>query len=86
MLCCNTELNITYIAHCSLQTWLVGSLVFGGKDPITGFTIDKDALKHSFNKNLQAWAKVGAAPVTYKCLESKKVRCAFGDADDEVFW
>ncbi len=33
---------------------------------------------------MQAWEKVGAAPVTRKCLESDKVRREFGDEVDEM--
>ncbi|KAL7465783.1 hypothetical protein ACHAXS_012907, partial [Conticribra weissflogii] len=34
-------------------------------------------------QNLKSWAKVGAAPVTRKCLESNQVRREFGDGDGE---
>ena len=33
---------------------------------------------------LNAWAKVGAAPLTRKCLSDKKVRRQLGDADDDT--
>ena len=32
---------------------------------------------------LRAWEKIGAAPLTRKCLEDKKVRRELGDAEDD---
>jgi len=53
----------------------VGFFVFGGKDRATGISNYKDAFGLAFTKekNLAAWASVGAAPVTRRCLESDKV-------------
>jgi hypothetical protein len=32
---------------------------------------------------LSAWAKVGAAPLSMKCLDDEKVRKSIGDGDEE---
>ena len=32
---------------------------------------------------MSAWAKVGAAPLSMKCLEDEKVRKSIGDGDEE---
>ncbi len=70
----------------SIQPFLIGLLVFGGIDPISHETLPKNAFQEGFSeeKCLVSWSKVGAAPVTCKCLESKKVRCELGDADDDM--
>jgi hypothetical protein len=67
----------------SLQPWLIGMIVFGGTDPETGFRLTKCAFTHGFSKEacLNAWAKVGAAPLTRKCLSDPKVSRTLGDND-----
>lgn len=67
----------------SLQPWLVGMIVFGGADPETDFTLTESAFEHGFSKAacLNAWAKVGAAPLTRKCLSDPKVSKTLGDGD-----
>ena len=54
---------------------LVGLLVFGGVDEVTDLSGYEDAFVASFTqgKNLNAWAKVGAAPVTQACLKPTNV-------------
>ncbi len=49
----------------SLQPWIVGLIVFGGTDPVTGFELIDCAFKAAFSKKacLNAWAKLGAAPL-----------------------
>ena len=60
----------------SFKQTMVGALVFGKEDPDTGISEYKDAYGEAFSRerNLKVWADVGAAPLTRKCLESKKVR------------
>jgi hypothetical protein len=31
--------------------------------------------------NIKAWEKVGAVPLSRKCLQSPKVRCSIGDGN-----
>ena len=54
---------------------LIGLLIFGGTDPITkrgGYRISfQEAIIKE--KCLEDWAKVGAAPLTMKCLESETI-------------
>ena len=59
-------------------------MVFGGCDPETEFIVTS-AFQEGFNhaQNIRAWEKVGAVPLSRKCLESKKVRRSIGDGDDE---
>jgi hypothetical protein len=70
----------------SLPPWIVGLVVFGGVDPETMKNVERNAFEEGFNKAscLDAWAKVGAAPVTRACMEDKLVRRELGDADDEL--
>ncbi len=67
----------------SIQPWLIGMIVFGGTDPETGFRVTECAFTHGFSKEscLKAWAKVGAAPLTRKCLSDPKVSRTLGDDD-----
>jgi hypothetical protein len=67
----------------SLQPWLVGMIVFGGTDPESGYVLTECAFKHGFSKEacLNAWAKVGAAPLTRACLSDPKVSRTIGDND-----
>ncbi len=70
----------------SIQPFLIGLLVFGGIDPISQKTLPKNAFQEGFSEEqcLASWSKVGAAPLTHKCIESKKVRRELGDADDDM--
>ena len=52
----------------------IGDLVFGVRGDITGKYKAAYALAFSPERNQAAWAAVGAAPLTRKCLESDKVR------------
>ncbi len=80
-----TQYRINKNISSSIQPWLVGLLVFGGQDPASGFHVADSAFDAGFNmdQNLKSWAKVGAAPVTRKCLESNQVCREFGDGDGE---
>ena len=71
----------------SLQPWLVGLVIFGGVDPETGrevVCIDAFAFGFSVVRNLDAWSKIGAAPLTMACLSDSKVRREIGDAEDDT--
>ena len=59
-------------------------LVFGGEDPDTKLVLPS-AFDIGFGRKecLSAWAKVGAAPLTRKCLNDPKVSRAIGEGDDE---
>ena len=50
----------------SLQPWIVGILVFGGVDGVTGMVVEKNAFEIAFmtERNIAAWEKVGACPLT----------------------
>ena len=67
-----------------MSPWIVGLVVFGGSDPETELIV-RSAFQEGFNhaQNIRAWEKVGAVPLSRKCLESKKVRRSIGDGDDE---
>ena len=71
----------------SLVPWMVGLIVFGGIDPETGLELTEaeSAFEVAFSiaACVRAWEKVGAAPLTRKCLEDKKVRRELGDAEDD---
>ncbi len=59
-------------------------MVFGGEDPETGLIVGS-AFEKGFSKaqNIGAWEKVGAVPLSRKCLSSSKVRRLIGDGDDD---
>ena len=67
---------------------MVGLIVFGGTDPVTGYEIEqnKSAFEVAFaiHASKKAWAAVGAAPLTRSCLNDKKVRRQLGDAKDSM--
>jgi hypothetical protein len=67
----------------SLLPWIVGLVVFDGKDPETGLIVGS-AFQRGFShlQNIKAWEKVGAVPLRRNCLQSPKVRCLIGDGDD----
>ncbi len=71
----------------TLLPWIVGLIVFGGEDPETGLIVGSAFLKgFSKDKNIKAWEKVGAVPLSRKCLQSPKVRRSIGDDSDEDQW
>ena len=67
----------------SPQPWLVGMIVFGGMDRVTGYKLNECAFSVGISREacLNAWDKVGAAPLTRKCLEDPKVSKTLGDGD-----
>ncbi|KAL7549204.1 hypothetical protein ACHAWF_012476 [Thalassiosira exigua] len=67
----------------SLVPWLLGLVVFGGKDPKTKVVIptEDSAFERGFSV---ASMEEGAASLTRKCMFDKKVRSDIDDADDEV--
>ena len=69
----------------SIAPHLVGLTTFGGVDPTSGHEVKISAFERGFSKEacLSAWAKVGAAPLSMKCLEDEKVRKSIGDGDEE---
>jgi hypothetical protein len=69
----------------SLQSWLVGMIVFGGTDLATGFELTECAFLSGFSKEacLNAWAKIGAALLTRQCLSDPKVSKSLGDGDND---
>ena len=65
---------------------MMGLLVFGGTDPISQFVVES-AFEFGFRKekNLNAWRKCGAAPLTRCCLENhSQVRREMGDNNDRT--
>jgi hypothetical protein len=80
-----TEKRLEQKQSVSLQPWLVGMIVFGGTDLATGFELTDCAFLAGFSKKacLNAWAKVGAAPLTRQCLNDPKVSKSLGDGDDD---
>jgi len=69
----------------SLQPWLVCLVVFGGEDPITKYVVETSAFSFGFSRKacLNAWEKIGAAPMTRACLSDTKVRRELGDGGDD---
>jgi len=67
----------------SLSPWIVGLNVFGGEDPETGLIVGS-AFQRGFSheQNVKAWEKVGAVPLSRRCLSSPKVRRSIGDGTD----
>ena len=72
----------------SLSPWMVGLVVFGGLDSETGYEIKQNdsAFEVAFSVEAckKAWAEVGAAPLTRRCLTDSKVRRELGDAEDTL--
>jgi hypothetical protein len=68
----------------TLLPWMVGLVVFGGEDPETGLIVGS-AFQHGFShaRNIKAWEKVGAVPLSRSCLQSPKVRRSIGDGNDD---
>lgn len=79
------KLNEDDEVSVSLPPWMVGLMVFGGTDPATGFTLEKGAFEVGFSRAvcLSAWEKVGAAPLTRKCLDDPQVRKTLGEGSEE---
>ena len=69
----------------SIAPHLVGLTTFGGVDPTSDHNVKISAFERGFSKEacLSAWAKVGAAPLSMKCLEDQKVRKSTGDGNEE---
>ena len=68
----------------SLAPWIIGLVLFGGKDPETGLIVGSAFLKgFSTFQHIKAWEKVGAVPLSRKCLQSPKVRRPIGDGNDD---
>ena len=67
----------------SLSPWIIGLVVFGGEDPETGLIVES-AFQKGFDRahNINAWEKVGAVPLSRKCITSPKVRRSIGDGDN----
>ncbi|KAL7490610.1 hypothetical protein ACHAWT_000174 [Skeletonema menzelii] len=71
--------------NSSIPPWIVGLLVFGGKDPVSKHVIETCAFTVGFcrEQNIGAWLKCGAAPLTRTPLDGHpKVRRELNDADD----
>ena len=70
----------------SLPPWMVSLMVFGGQDPVSGVVVPS-AFEVGFSKerNLSAWKKCGAAPLTRATLKNhKQVRRELGDENDAM--
>jgi hypothetical protein len=67
-----------------LLSWIVGLVIFGGEDPETGLIIGS-AFQRGFSHahNIKAWEKVGAVPLSRKCLQSPKVRRSISDGNND---
>ncbi len=67
----------------TLLPWIVGLIVFGGEDLKTGLIVGS-SFQHGFSHehNIKAWEKEGAVPLSWRCLQSLKVRCSIGDGDN----
>jgi hypothetical protein len=68
------EARVNQNKTTSLPAWMVGLIVFGGTDPETNYVLDKSAFQVGFSREAcrDAWAKVGAAPLTRSCLKDEK--------------
>jgi hypothetical protein len=67
----------------SVPQYKHGLLVFGGVDPDTGLSLES-AFESGFSRQccLDSWRKIGAAPLTRKCLDDPQVRRSI-DIDKE---
>jgi hypothetical protein len=71
--------------NIGLPPWMVGLVVFGGTDPISGVVVPCSAFNVAFSKerNCAVWEKCGAAPLTRACLQNNsQVRREMGDGED----
>jgi len=61
---------------------IIGLVVFGGEDLQTGLIV-VSAFQKGFDHthNISAWEKVGAVPLSRKCLTNPKVRHSIGNGD-----
>ncbi|KAL7474304.1 hypothetical protein ACHAW6_000283, partial [Cyclotella cf. meneghiniana] len=69
----------------SLPPWMVGLVVFGGTDPVSGVVVPCSAFNLGFAKeqNCAMWKKCGGAPLTQACLQNNsQVRREMGDDED----
>ncbi len=77
--------RITQNKVVNLAPWVVGLIVFGGTDVEVdeGPTIES-AFQRGFLKEqcIAVWEKVGAVPLSRKCLQDTKVRRLIGDGDE----
>ena len=66
--------------------YLVGLLVYGGVDPLSGVELE-NAFEKAFGieANEDAWKKIGAAPLTRACLDDAKVRHDGTDKEDPQY-
>ena len=73
------------VSFAPSEIWL---LVFGGEDSKTGTSKCQDSFAIAFlpARNKAAWAAVGAALLTCKCLQSDKVRHTTEDAPQFVLY
>jgi len=79
----NLQLIINERIHTGLSPWIVGLVVCGREDPETGLIV-RSAFQRGFSRalNIKAWEKVGAVPLSCKCLSSPKVRRSIGNGND----
>jgi co-chaperonin GroES (HSP10) len=80
------EARVNQKKTTSLPPWMVCLIVYGGTDPETNFVVENSAFQQAaFSREacLAVWEKVGAAPLTRKCLGDKLVRKSIGDGVDE---
>jgi hypothetical protein len=70
----------------NLAPWVVGLIVFGGTDAevVDGPTI-QSAFQHGFLREqcIAAWEKVGAVPLSRRCLQNSKVQRSIGDGTED---
>ncbi len=68
-----------------LQPWLVGLIVFGGVDEVTGLELSDCAFSQGFLREacLNPWRKVGAAPLTRSCLSDPKASTRLGEGSSD---
>ena len=66
-----------------LSPWIDGLVVFGRCNPETGLIVASAFERFQKKQNIRAWEKVGAVPLSRKCLHSPKVRRSIGDGNDD---
>ncbi len=79
------EAHVNQGKTTSLPPWMVCLIVYGGTDPETNFVVENLAFQTAFSREAccSVWEKVGAAPLTRKCLGNKLVRKSIGDDEYE---
>ncbi len=67
-----------------IQTMQSSAMVDWIDDLVSGCIVCNSAFDNAFSMErcLAAWEKIGALLLLWKCLESKQVRCEFGDFDN----